>query len=123
MLGFKLFYLLFFAGLNILHAYHDSCRIKEGKRIYHGLNGLFHILIVIPIYLHLKDWFFIIGIFSLRRIVFDTTLNLFRGLRFDYISSTTTSIIDRLSYRFQSKAGYVYYYGIFFILIILSLIF
>lgn len=117
----KLLIVILFIGVNIAHAYHDGKRIKAQKRIYHGLNGLFYILLLAPV-AFLKDWLFVIGLLSLRRIVFDTALNLFRGLRFDYISSTTTSLIDRLSYKFQAKFGYIPYYGMFFILIILSIL-
>ena len=56
---------------------------------------------------------------ALRRIVFDTGLNLFRGLPFDYISATTTSIVDRISYDFQKEWGYFAYYMIFLVIIIL----
>ena len=118
----KLLIVILFVGVNIAHAYHDAKRIKAQKRIYHGLNGLFYILLLAPTYIYPKEWLFVIGLLSLRRIVFDTALNLFRGLRFDYISSTTTSIIDRLSYKFQAKFGYIPYYGMFFILIILSIL-
>ena len=117
----KLLIVILFTAVNIVHAYHDAERIKAQKRIYHGLNGLFYILLLAPIILS-KEWLFVIGLLSLRRIVFDTALNLFRKLRFDYISSTTTSVMDRLSYKFQAKFGYIPYYGMFFILIILSIL-
>jgi hypothetical protein len=110
-----------FAVVNIAHAYHDSVRIKAHKRIHHGLNGIFYIIVIAPVLLS-KDWFFIIGLLSLRRVVFDTALNLFRGLRYDYISPTTTSLIDKLSYRFQARFGYVPYYGIFILITILSIL-
>ena len=117
----KFLVVVLFTAVNVAHAYHDSVRIKAHKRIHHGLNGLFYILALAPVILS-KDWFFLIGLLSLRRVVFDTALNLFRGLRFDYISSTTTSIIDRLSYKFQAKYGYVPYYGIFILITILSIL-
>jgi hypothetical protein len=121
MLGFKILYVFIFIGINILHAYHDCKKIQDHKKIYHGLNGLFYIILLIPVYFHLKNWFFLVGLLSLRRVVFDTALNLFRGLSFDYISSTTTSIIDRLSYSFQKRYGYVIYYGLFILVLLLSM--
>lgn len=120
---FEIILVIIYAGLNILHAKYDAWRILDGRRIYHGLNGLVHVAILIPVYYYTKDLFFVIGLLSLRRIVFDTALNLFRGLRFDYISSTTTSVIDRLSYDFQKRYGYVIYYGIFLFILLLSIIF
>jgi hypothetical protein len=116
----KFLVVVLFTAVNIVHAYHDSERIKAQKRIYHGINGLFYILLLAPVALS-KDWFFVIGLLSLRRVVFDTALNLFRGLRFDYISSHTTSIIDRISYRFQAKFGYISYYSVFILITILSI--
>lgn len=118
----KLLIVILFTGVNIAHAYHDAERIKAQKRIYHGLNSLFYILLLAPIYIYPREWMFVIGLLSLRRVVFDTALNLFRGLRFDYISSTTTSIIDKLSYKFQAKFGYIPYYGIFILITILSIL-
>lgn len=122
MIIIKLLIALIYAGVNILHAKHDAIRIAKHKRIYHGINGLIHVSLVIVIWLFMKDWFFTIGLLAIRRIVFDTALNLFRGLRFDYISSTTTSIIDRLSYDFQRRYGYMIYYGLFFLIAILSIL-
>lgn len=118
----KLLIVILFIAINIALAKYDSWRIARHKRIYHGVNAVVYLILLIYPYIVTKDWFFIIALLSLRRIVFDTALNLFRGLRFDYISSTTTSIIDRLSYKFQAKYGYVPYYGVFFILIILSIL-
>ena len=122
MIWVKLIIAVVYAGLSILHAKHDAWRIFDGRRIYHGINGLVQFVVLVPVYFYTKDWFFLIGLLSLRRIVFDTALNLFRGLRFDYISSSTTSIIDRLSYNFQKRYGYVVYYGIFFLILLLSII-
>lgn len=122
MIWAELIIAIIYVGLNILHAKHDAWRIFDGRRIYHGINGLVHIVILIPVYFYTRDWFFVIGLLSIRRIVFDTALNIFRGLRFDYISSSTTSIIDRLSYNFQKRYGYVIYYGIFFLIALLSII-
>lgn len=117
----KLILLALFTCINIALAKYDAWKIKHNKWIYHGINAVVYLILLIYPYIVTKDWFFMIGLLSLRRIVFDTALNLFRGLRFDYISSTTTSIIDRLSYNFQAKYGYIPYYGMFFILIMLSI--
>ena len=118
----KLLIALVYAGVNILHAKHDAVRIAQHKRIYHGINGLIHLILVGITWIVIRDWFFTIGLLAIRRIVFDTALNLFRGLRFDYISSTTTSVIDRLSYDFQRRYGYIIYYGLFLLVAILSIL-
>lgn len=90
-------------------AYVDSVLIKKGERIYHGLNGLFYILMVVPAYLITKNLYLCVGLFVIRRLVFDISLNLFRGLPYNYTSKTTTSIIDKLLYRTQSQLGDIYY--------------
>jgi len=113
--------ILVYTGLNIGLAYYDSVKIKKGFKIRHGLNALIYTLLILPVYIGYKDVFQVIGLLSLRRVVFDTALNLFRGLRFDYISSHATSIIDRISYRFQAKFGYLPYYSIFILITILSI--
>jgi len=103
--------------VNLILARIDAWKIKHNKRIRHGINALVYCILIAPtLYI---SWSFPIALMALRRIVFDTALNLFRGLPFDYISSTTTSIIDRISYDFQDEYGYFAYYTIFLIIIIL----
>jgi hypothetical protein len=103
--------------VNIILARIDAWKIAKNKRIRHGINAIIYCILIAPtLYI---SWSFPIALMALRRIVFDTALNLFRGLPFDYISSTTTSIIDRISYDFQKQYGYFAYYTIFLIIIIL----
>jgi hypothetical protein len=105
--------------LNVVLAKIDAYKIKHNKRIRHGINALIYCVLIAPTFF--ISWHYPIAMLALRRIVFDTALNLFRGLPFDYISSTTTSIIDRISYDFQKEYGYFAYYTIFLIIIILCL--
>ena len=111
--------LLAYILVNIILAKVDAWKIKHNKRIRHGINALIYCVLIAPtLYI---SWTYPIAMLALRRIVFDTALNLFRGLPFDYISSTTTSIIDRISYDFQKEWGYFAYYMIFVVIIILFL--
>lgn len=87
----------------------DSILISRGKKILHGINGLFYIFAVVPAYIITDDLYLVAGLFVIRRLVFDVSLNLFRGLPYNYTSKTTTSIIDRLLYGLQNKLGIVYY--------------
>lgn len=103
--------------VNIILAKIDSWKIKHNKHIKHGINALIYCVLIAPTFL--ISWSFPIGMLALRRIVFDTALNLFRGLPYDYISATTTSIVDRISYDFQKEWGYFAYYMIFVVIIIL----
>jgi hypothetical protein len=105
--------------VNVVLAKIDAYKISKGIHIKHGINALIYCVLIAPTFL--ISWHYPIAMLALRRIVFDTALNLFRGLPFDYISSTTTSIIDRISYDFQKEYGYFAYYTIFLIIIILCL--
>jgi hypothetical protein len=97
----------------------DAWKISKGIHIKHGINALVYCVLIAPTLF--ISWRYPIAMLALRRIVFDTALNLFRGLPYDYISATTTSIIDRISYDFQKQYGYFAYYTIFLIIIILCL--
>jgi len=103
--------------LNVVLAKIDANKIRDGIHIKHGINALVYCTLIAPTFF--ISWHYPIAMLALRRIVFDTSLNLFRGLPFDYISATTTSIIDRISYDFQKEWGYFCYYMIFVIIIIL----
>jgi hypothetical protein len=113
-----LFWSSLYIGINILLAYIDSVLISKGERIYHGLNGAVYIMLMIPAYMVTKSIFLIVALLLIRRLVFDISLNLFRGLPYDYTSDTTTSIIDRLLYDVQEVLGIVYY-----VLLIAAIIF
>lgn len=87
----------------------DSVLISRGEKILHGFNGLFYLLMVVPAYLITENLYLVAGLLVIRRLVFDVSLNLFRGLPYNYTSQTTTSIIDRLLYRIQNQLGDIYY--------------
>ena len=108
--------LILYTILNVMLAKIDAWKIKHNKRIRHAINALIYCVLIAPTFF--ISWHYPMAMLALRRIVFDIALNLFRGLPFDYISATTTSIIDRLSYDFQKEYGYFYYYLIFLIIII-----
>jgi hypothetical protein len=111
--------LILYTIINLVLAKIDAWKIKHNKRIRHAINAIIYFVLIAPtLYI---SWTFPIALMALRRIVFDTALNLFRGLPYDYISSSTTSIIDRISYDFQKQYGYFAYYTIFLIIIILCL--
>lgn len=123
MILMKIIFVVLYSLLNILLANHDAVKISQHKKIEHGINALVYLALILPAGYLTNSWIFLIGLLALRRIVFDTALNLLRGLRFDYISSTTTSVIDRISYKFQARFGYIPYYGIFLLIVILSIVF
>ena len=103
--------------INLVLAKIDANKIRDGIHIKHGINALIYLILIAPTFF--ISWSYPLGMLALRRIVFDTGLNLFRGLPFDYTSATTTSIVDRISYDFQKEWGYFAYYMIFLVIIIL----
>lgn len=121
MILLKVIFVILYGFLNILLANHDALKISRHQKIEHGINALVYLALILPAGYLTNSWIFLIGLLALRRIVFDTALNLIRGLKFNYISKTTTSIIDRLSYNIQAKYGYLPYYGVFAIIVILSI--
>jgi hypothetical protein len=87
-----------FIVLNIAMAWYHARLIKEDKRIRHGLWAAGY-LAAVGIFSLLFSWWYFPALVFLRGCVFSPALNLFRGLPIDYISASTTSIIDRLEYR------------------------
>jgi hypothetical protein len=104
-----LFWISLYTLVNIALAYTDYRLISEGERVFHGINGAVYLILISPAYFLTNSLFVVAGLLVLRRLVFDVSLNLFRGLPYDYISRTTTSIIDRLLYDIQEVLGPVYY--------------
>ena len=83
----------------------NANRIEQGKRIYHGLNGCLHLLaacLVLPTGLINS-----ISLLILTRVVFDLSLNSFRGLPFDYVTHKPKSIVDKIERKVFGKNGWM----------------
>ena len=108
--------------INVFLARIDAYKIKLGIHIKHGMNaGVYILLCGIALYVT-RDLYFFVALMFLRKIVFDTFLNIFRGLPYNYASKTTTSIIDRLTYRLNVGLGYWAFYGIILLITIILMI-
>ena len=70
----------------LLLAWYNAKLIKKGKKILHFWNGLMHFSTAVAATIWLKDWRVPVIIWLLAKTVFDTALNLMRGLPLDYIS-------------------------------------
>jgi hypothetical protein len=92
---FVLSYCLFAAVL----AWFNFRLISNNKRIYHALNGTLHISAAGIAY-YLYGWREATALLCLVRVIFDTTLNIFRGLGAGYISGDPHSIIDKIEGKF-----------------------
>lgn len=78
----------------LLLAYYNAMRIKNDKRVYHGINAALHIICWAVIYLLTKNWFVISALPFIGRLFFDTSLNLMRGLSISYAPLNPKSWID-----------------------------
>ncbi len=115
-----------FILINILLAKRDSNKILANKRIDHTYNALFYLglctLALVPFYYNQPiTGLWIFGSLLLtRKVVFDIALNLFRGLKWSYISLTTTSKIDQFENKIFLHNGTVKY--IFYIILLIAVI-
>jgi hypothetical protein len=115
----SLLLIIVFVLINIGLAKYDAYKIKRHLRIRHAINAIVYLLFIAVFY----KWLSITKVFGLLLIripIFNTSLNIFRGLPANHISHTTTSIIDQLTNKLVMKIGYFIYHGI---LLLLSLIF
>lgn len=79
----------------ILFAWLNAYLIKNGKRIYHGLNGF--IFLGISICSCLFYWWPLsIALLLNIRFLYDALMNKLRGLPLNYISQSPKSIADKL---------------------------
>jgi len=69
--------------------------IKDGKRIYHALNGLLHLSAAILIGYY-YSWNYGVSCLLFTRVVFDTVLNIFRAKGVGYVSPHPVSKIDKI---------------------------
>lgn len=81
-------FVIWFAGLN-------AQWIEENKKIYHLFNGLLHIAASVAIGLS-TEWNYGLANLFFTRAIFDSSLNLFRGLPLGYISPSPSSVVDKI---------------------------
>ena len=108
---------------NILMAWHHAELIEEGRPIRHGWWGAAYLALAICFAWLNQSWALFVASLFLRKIVFDLSLNIFRDLPIFYVSSSTTSIIDKLHYRFFGKRSEVYMSFYLLLLIFINIFF
>ena len=113
--------IIVFIGVNILLAFYDSYRIKNNLRIRHGINAIIY-CIIIALFFNWLSVTKVLGLLLIRIPIFNTFLNIFRGLPYDYLSSSTTSIIDRIMNNFIKKIGYLRYNMLLIVMSILLIL-
>jgi hypothetical protein len=84
---------LLYIPILIYFAHVNAQWIKQGKHVKHFWNWLMHCIVALIVWAVTKEYYpnihpvrSGIAVFPLSKVVFDTSLNLFRGLSFDYIS-------------------------------------
>lgn len=119
-----LLYILLLVIFNIFLAKVDANKIKKNRKIYHGENALIYILVAgfVSAITMGEDWWDFLKVVAIalltRKVVFDISLNLFRKLKWNYISNSTTSIVDRIENKILGKNKYVVYIILAIVLII-----
>jgi len=92
-------YVLLYCLFSAVLAYYNFRLIKSNKRIFHALNGILHITAA-GLITYYFSWQLGLSLLLLVRVIFDTTLNIFRSLGVGYISSDPHSIIDKIEGKF-----------------------
>lgn len=105
-------------AVNILMAWYHKKLIAARKPIKHGFWGFGYLIFSAALSIVLQSWVLMIASLFIRKVVFDLSLNLFREKPLFYVSSSTTSIIDRIHYWAFGNKGEIYYL-IYFVAIIL----
>lgn len=104
-----------FILINIGLAKYDAYRIKNNIPINHTINAIVYTILILLFYKWLAP-LKILGLLLIRIPIFNTSLNIFRGLPPNHLSSTTTSVIDKIINPIINKIGYWTYNIIVFVL-------
>jgi len=88
----------FLIAFNIWMARYHSRLLKKDKKIKHGWWGLSYLVLSCSITYFLGDLWLLLACFLLRKFLFDVALNLYNGRGIFFVSSETTSIIDRFHF-------------------------
>lgn len=121
-----LLYILLLVVFNIFLAKIDANKIKKNRKIYHGENALIYFVVAgfASAITMGEDWWDFLKLLVImglvRSIVFDIALNLFRKLKWNYTSNSTTSILDKIENKLLGKYR-KYNYFIYLILLILTI--
>jgi len=92
---------------NIANAKHDSDRIKQHKKIYHGVNAALYIICVglITYFGRVNPYIFAASAIFGRLFIFNTSLYILRGLKWYYVSPERKAVTDQILYRIFGANG------------------
>lgn len=69
---------------------------EKDAKIFHGLNGLLHLLWWGAVWYFTRDWWLVAACPFTGRLLFDTVLNVLRKKGIGYVSPAPKSILDRI---------------------------
>lgn len=107
---------------NVAMAKYHSQLMREGGKIQHGWWGLAYVVVTIGAALISKEWLLIPISFLLRKVVFDCSLNKFNNRKLFFVSTETTSIIDKIHFKIFGYKSWIYYSLYLLISIVLTIL-
>lgn len=105
-------------AINIAMAACHAKLIKAEKKINHAAWGAAYLVVATLLGWSIHSWWLVVLSLFIRKVFFDLFLNIFRGLPLFYVSTETTSIIDKLFYKVFKKQSEIYM-GIFLLVILI----
>jgi hypothetical protein len=85
-------------GVNILMAWWHARLLKQSRPIKHGWWGLSYLILTAFLAYLSGSVLLAVNSLFIRKVFFDTALNLFNGRAIFFVSKETTSLIDRVHY-------------------------
>lgn len=99
---------ILFVILNLGMAEYHAYLIKEERPIRHGWWGFLYLVASASASICEKSFLLFVCLLLIRKVFFDISLNLFRGLPTFYVSKVTTSLIDKLHNKIFGKWSELY---------------
>lgn len=99
-----IFFYSIYAMFCVWMAYRDASLIKKDRPVDHIINGATH-LTAAALVGFIYGWYHFIGILCLSRLVFDTSLNIFRHFNPFHVSPSPSSFIDKIEKKIFGNSG------------------
>lgn len=95
-------------AVNISMAAYHASLIKDEKKINHALWGGIYLVTAGLFSFFNHSWTLLVLSLFIRKVFFDLSLNLFLGRQLFYVSTETTSVIDKIHYKLFGKNSEIY---------------
>ena len=94
--------------VNIFMAKYHADLIRSEIKIKHGWWAAAYLILCFALKFMLDTWWIVFVAFAIRKLIFDTSLNLFLGFSPFRVSKETTSIIDKIHYKIFGNKSEIY---------------